>query len=131
MSNEQVKQWVAALRSDEYKQGFGALHEGDGFCCLGVACDVAIKLVPDSGFWRLAIKPPLCRYEFSDQSGDHTTGQLTQDIEDFFGLDDPEGYLPWADRDGDIPSLIDLNDSRQFSFQQIADVINYVWGNDK
>ena len=32
--------WIDALRSGEYKQGKGALQNGDRFCCLGVACAV-------------------------------------------------------------------------------------------
>lgn len=34
------KEWVAALRSGNYKQGQGALRVDDCFCCLGVACDL-------------------------------------------------------------------------------------------
>lgn len=42
--NENAKKWVAALRSGEYKQVTGMLHERDGgFCCLGVACDLYAK----------------------------------------------------------------------------------------
>jgi hypothetical protein len=37
-----LKKWIDALRSGEYKQAVGALAqqipEGIGFCCLGVAC---------------------------------------------------------------------------------------------
>lgn len=38
-------QWVAALRSGDYKQGRGALHDtvSDEYCCLGVLCDLAVK----------------------------------------------------------------------------------------
>lgn len=44
--------WLAALRSDDYAQGRGHLHEVvtdvDGppihaFCCLGVLCDLAVR----------------------------------------------------------------------------------------
>lgn len=40
------EQWVAALRSGEYKQGRGALRirnsdDSWNFCCLGVACELA------------------------------------------------------------------------------------------
>lgn len=39
--------WVKALRSGEYKQGYGYLHYKRGgkdkFCCLGVLCDLAVK----------------------------------------------------------------------------------------
>jgi hypothetical protein len=46
--DEQIKaDWVAALRSGEYKQGRMYLHSVDGedhfFCCLGVLSDLAFK----------------------------------------------------------------------------------------
>ena len=40
---EVVKLWVAALRSGEYEQAQGQLWSGDGFCCLGVLCDLAAR----------------------------------------------------------------------------------------
>jgi len=41
--NPIAKEWVAALRSGEYKQIRGTLHNNDGYCCLGVLCDLAVK----------------------------------------------------------------------------------------
>jgi len=42
--NPQIKQkWVDALRSGEYQQTKGRLHDENGFCCLGVLCDLYIK----------------------------------------------------------------------------------------
>lgn len=40
--NQQIKQkWVDALNSGEYEQQrLGQLHNPDGWCCLGVLCDV-------------------------------------------------------------------------------------------
>jgi hypothetical protein len=39
--NPQIKQkWVSALRSGEYQQGQYCLRKEDGFCCLGVLCDL-------------------------------------------------------------------------------------------
>jgi len=39
------KAWVTALRSGEFKQGKGQLHnrETDTYCCLGVLCEIAVK----------------------------------------------------------------------------------------
>lgn len=34
-------EWIAALRSGQYKQAREALRDGDGYCCLGVLCLVA------------------------------------------------------------------------------------------
>lgn len=40
---QRVEKWVEALESGEYLQGHGELRHLNEFCCLGVACDVAIK----------------------------------------------------------------------------------------
>lgn len=42
---EFMARWAAALRSGEYQQGFGTLHdsERDLHCVLGVACDLLVK----------------------------------------------------------------------------------------
>lgn len=43
------EKWLIALRSGDYQQTKGWLRksgERDGFCCLGVACDIL-----DSGLW--------------------------------------------------------------------------------
>ena len=44
--NQDIKQrWVDALRSGEYQQGRGCLHDSknNSFCCLGVLTDLYIK----------------------------------------------------------------------------------------
>lgn len=33
--------WIAALRSGDYLQTKEVMHDGTGYCCLGVACVVA------------------------------------------------------------------------------------------
>jgi hypothetical protein len=44
MNTDRVIEWIAALRSGEYRQGQGTLRSRDGnfFCCLGVAADLAV-----------------------------------------------------------------------------------------
>lgn len=55
---DKIQQWINALRSGEYKQGSGGLQSEEGYCCLGVACDLFIpkskqqKTVQD-GYTRL------------------------------------------------------------------------------
>lgn len=43
MLNENAKKWVAALRSGKYPQTKHFLNNGVGYCCLGVACELAIE----------------------------------------------------------------------------------------
>ena len=38
---EAQEEWLVALESGEYKQGRGRLRDDNGFCCLGVACDLS------------------------------------------------------------------------------------------
>lgn len=56
--NPEIKaRWVAALRSGEYPQGKHALRTAEGYCCLGVLCDLAVRAgvieahEPDSDSW--------------------------------------------------------------------------------
>lgn len=40
---DNIVKWCEALESGEYEQTKDCLHEnGDGYCCLGVACELAI-----------------------------------------------------------------------------------------
>lgn len=51
--NENAQKWVAALRSGEFKQGREWLRTADdGFCCLGVACELYRRETGD-GEWEL------------------------------------------------------------------------------
>lgn len=52
--------WVAALRSGKYTQAKEKLRSPDGFCCLGVACD----LLPDVVSWN-----PVWEYLNADEDG--------------------------------------------------------------
>ncbi len=49
MMNPELKaKWVASLRSGDYPQSIARLKQSDGWCCLGVLCDVS-----GLGTWRL------------------------------------------------------------------------------
>lgn len=42
--NKEIKtKWIEALRSGEYVQAQGYLHNSKGYCCLGVLCDIYQK----------------------------------------------------------------------------------------
>lgn len=43
VNKEHIKLWHDALVSGDYKQGTGTLGRNGAYCCLGVACEVAIK----------------------------------------------------------------------------------------
>lgn len=106
--NEVVKkEWVAALRSGEYKQGSGELKTTEGaFCCLGVLCDLYSKekgvLWGGEMLWTHIEFPPPAVVAWA--------GLLE---------DSPEVEIA----EGDKRSLPHVNDELEYSFEQIADLI--------
>jgi hypothetical protein len=55
------KEWVDALRSGTYEQGFGSLRKDGKYCCLGVLCAVIghIPLFPEEDFGIDDSLPPM------------------------------------------------------------------------
>lgn len=112
--NQEVKQkWVAALRSGEYTQGQGSLKNAKSeYCCLGVLCDVAKreglavieKYLPFEGLYTF--------------DGDMTF--LPMSVENWAQLSTEAPYVLVG---AGMERLDHLNDSGDFSFDQIADLI--------
>ncbi len=127
---EHRKLWVDALRSDTYKQGVGVLRDfDDQFCCLGVACDLAIKAGVPGIKWETLFHPDGQRYSCyalkDDELGGTNTNIPTDTVKNWLGLSGEGGKFD----DKSIPvspynlSLWKLNDQEKFDFKQIADVI--------
>jgi hypothetical protein len=100
MSLELKQKWVDALRSGEYRQSKCGLRTPDGFCCLGVLCDIV-----DPNGWR---KTNVGAYS-------HPLGTW-------------DGFLISISKLGmpGIPNqyvLAEKNDSEDWTFDQIADYI--------
>lgn len=94
-----AQKWVAALRSDEYKQGTGRLRGVAGFCCLGVACDLAVKEGIIGG------------YVGNDS-----------DLENYPAVQGALGLRGLCGCYGGM-SLVELNDHLNLPFEEIADII--------
>jgi hypothetical protein len=114
-------QWTAALRSGDYPQGTCALYNGNGYCCLGVLCELA----------RKAGVVELTRNEKTGEWFYDGHAQLPpQSVRDWAGLDETrEVAIRRFDSDDDVswPSsdaLVSLNDDDLASFAQIADAID-------
>lgn len=109
------KQWIAALRSGKYEQGFRRLRTRDNkYCCLGVACEIL----------GLEAKLDFDVYRFIDEetsSNSVIPGMTFSRL----GLRSKEGHLkePLDDGRGYCSCLYDLNDTAKLSFEQIADYI--------
>lgn len=136
MKKEIKERWVAALRSGEYAQTRQRLADDDGFCCLGVLCEIAEQdqVVIKSGSGGRFM------YTSKVDTEDCELSILPMAVADWaeFGsnpvLDVPLKFFSEEqiakvndqDRifDGRIrSSLAELNDYFHFDFNKIADVI--------
>jgi hypothetical protein len=130
--NPEIKaQWTAALRSGEYQQSEGKLRTDDGYCCLGVLCDLAVK--------AKVIGEP----HWGDNDGyggyykygaEHNDAVLPAEVTFWAGIDDPNPDLDttgpelpagavWDQGADEAPNLAQLNDGGT-TFAVIADIID-------
>lgn len=135
MNSEAKKLWLKALRSGEYSQVRGQLQSDEGYCCLGVACDVAV----DAGV-NVEVKYVLdihaddepCDKMVSGYEYDGKGGTLPLSVQHWLGVGDQwAAFDPsddWREAHGfgtgdpRRTQLADLND-RGYTFDEIADII--------
>lgn len=126
--------WVEALRSGKYNQGKGFLKTDNGFCCLGVLCDIYAKTQKKRGFQRSHADPSV--FQITGVGG-NTYGHRR-----ILTKIPPDHIYKWAGMSpyiktlynvkiGNnlhrITSLAELNDSGKYSFDEIASVIENRW----
>lgn len=129
MKPEIKKLWVDALRSGEYKQGYNALKpSNETYCCLGVLCDVHRK-VTGEGDWRAVDAVSMNSNGAATCIGNYA--YVSSDGKENEALDLPIIVKEWAEllsisvpfREDTECSLNAINDSKRYSFQKIAALI--------
>lgn len=126
---ENRRTWLAALRSGEYTQNIGRLHSDDftSDCCLGVAHKLADPNWENSvkDFW--ARRDPVTGRLLSSLAYDQIQAYLGGGFVEEFST--PAGTYP-SGRPypaSDTDSLISMNDGKELSFSQIADIAEAKW----
>ena len=111
--NSQIKQqWVTALRSGEYTQTRWNLQTEQGYCCLGVLCDLYAKETGTK--WKVHTTEddePFTYYSFDDCGS-----CLPDSVEKWAGLAMPNPHVKGES------SLAELNDGGS-TFTEIAQLI--------
>jgi hypothetical protein len=117
--NPDVKQrWVSALKSGEYQQTKNQLRNSEGFCCLGVLCEL-YRQENQTAQWIPGFGDNL-RFYLTDKEHSVSTSIpfCVQEWAELPASDPMIGTEPGIER-----SLVDLNDTVGYSFIQIADAI--------
>lgn len=107
-----LKRWIKALRSGKYDQARGRLRTPDGYCCLGVACDLLKDEIPEAAE-AIAV----------DGLGRSRKSHLPIQIADLLcneGVNAMIGNVRFAGARNDPRWASDLNDSGH-PFSEIAD----------
>lgn len=116
--NKNAQKWVKALRSGMFPQGKKALSPGGTYCCLGVACVLAVM--------EGVIPPP--QDKNNKLAFDGNTEYLPNSVRNWLGLTNYTGefynteILDSLTGKKIVSSLAGLND-QGCSFSAIADVI--------
>ena len=115
--------WVADLRSGKFPQTTTVLRNGNGYCCLGVLCDLYSR---ETGVeWAVPNDYDTCTMHGADSV-------LPYEVRVWADLPNEHGaYVAVSKRydEGEdttvfhSPSLTELNDIWDYDFKQIADVI--------
>ena len=106
MKKSIAMKWVEALRSGKYKQGTGELYnkEENAYCCLGVLCAINGIFINEN-----------------NQS-------LIDEMEDRKALDIQTNNGTLLSEDGMFNTSLDsLNDSGNYTFDEIADIIQTIY----
>ena len=122
MKQKIARIWVDALRSGEYKQVGGRLKTLEGYCCLGVLCDLAVD--------RGIIPAPILNVNSGLNLSVFTFGKqklfLPSEVMEWAGVNSSTGDIPLSDpavpASFSTANLSKLNDSG-VDFKTIAEVI--------
>lgn len=110
MKKDIAYKWIDALESDEYKQTQGYLKTDNGFCCLGVLCDLYLK--EHGKEWSEGRLPHLYTI-------DEAEAGLPQSVMDWSGVQTNLGVLPHG-------TLTMINDSAE-DFSEVINQIKMHW----
>lgn len=110
------KTFLEALRSGKYPQSTQRLRREDGFCCLGVACDVS-----ELGTWAIYRPEFQLGVAVLEYLGENSV--LPVSVQDWLGMDDSNPRI--ARVNFIFRAASELNDNLEWDFDQIADAFEH------
>jgi hypothetical protein len=123
INKDAIRKWVTALRSEKYPQSDSYLRTADGYCCLGVLCDIS-----GLGEWSEPRQVPGVRFSHSYLATDLWQHQgpgitlLPPEVIKWAGFDTGNPVV-YYDFNGISHPAAGVNDSEGLSFNEIADYL--------
>jgi hypothetical protein len=108
---ERMREWVRRLRSGEYQQGVHKLHTIDSqdnhrYCCLGVACEMAVEAgIVTSHVREGIVSRQIVRYHWD--LGHFQETMLPSPVADWLGLTDVSPTVKWRSVDIAVATIND------------------------
>lgn len=130
MNRDVAMMWVDALRSGGYPQTRGQLQSCDetgmrSYCCLGVLCDLHRRRT-NAGDWDGFYYETQGSYNGEGGLGVDSNAEVpTVAVQQWAGLKEANPKVP--PRYGDEFTIAQLNDERDWTFAQLADLIEEKW----
>ena len=118
--NKNAEKWLQALESGDYPQSTHCLKDKDGYCCLGVACDIFMKETGEGSWEQHKESTPQESLEVFVLDGEVESGVLTSRVREWLGLYDECGAS--KDNPHGNASCTNMNDHGA-SFQHIAAIL--------
>lgn len=119
MKQEIAQKWSAALRSGEFKQGKVRLRPADGYCCLGVLCEL-YRRETGEGEWHGG--PLVFVFETPPKNGETSSAALPNSVMEWSGIGSAFAMFDQETR----RDLSQENDTGT-PFSGIADIIDKKW----
>lgn len=113
MKKSIATKWVKALRSGKYKKTTHILKDNNGYCCLGVLCEVVGKSFKKTG-------PNIYVVE-------GCTTILPETVCSISGMKTKTGHFPTGTVYNKAESLVAINDHKAKSFRMVANAIEKHW----
>jgi hypothetical protein len=123
MKPEIKAQWLADLRSDKFPQINGRLSDGEGYCCLGVLCEQAVKA-------GVVTKTKTAYGAVYGNDDSRSEAVLPRAVLEWAGLEDADPTVTLVVEDEDYGpeettvGLSEANDDYGKTFRAIADLID-------
>lgn len=128
ISKEQFVEWLDALRSDDFKQGYMSLSRMDdgeqSHCCLGVLCEVmGCEQIIGTNFTTYLHdgKEASETLPFGNGTDFSTVGYLPPYYS--WSVEQQQKFGKVFRLGGRTLTLTELNDSGEFAFKEIAEII--------